>query len=108
VYIYIYIYICVCVCARVCVCVCECVTPVDRDMVDLNVKNSARLSALVANSFSARNVRSMFARQLVSLQHFVADSENNLAKREFYEAFRSSISAKRDENSANFTNGKCQ
>jgi len=92
----------VCVCA----CVCECVTPTDRDMVDLNVKNSARLSAFVANSLCALNVRSMFARQLVSLQHFVAGSENNLAKQKFYDSFRSSISAKRDENSANFTNGK--
>jgi len=90
------------------VCVCECVTPTDRDMVDLNVKNGARLSALVDNSFCGRNVGSMFARQLVYLQHFVAGNENNLAKRKFYDAFRSSISAKRDENSANFANGKCE
>ena len=101
-----YVYICVSVC--VFVCVCKCVTPTDRDMVDLNVKNIARLSSVVASSFCARKVRSMFARQLVSLQHFTAGSENNMAKRKFYETFRSSISAKRDENSANLTNDKCE
>ena len=90
------------------VCVCECVTPRDRDMVDLNVKNSARLSSVVAYSFCARNARSMFAHQLVSLQHLTAGNENNMAKRKFYEAFRSSISAKLDENSANLANGKCE
>jgi len=92
--------VCVCVCVRVCVCVCmfvcvyECVTPTDRDMVDLKVKNSAGLSSVVAYSFCARKVRFMFARQLVSLLHFTAGSENNMAKRKLYEAFRSSISAK--------------
>jgi hypothetical protein len=89
-------------------CVCECITPTDRDMLDLNVKNRAQLSSVVAYNFCARKVRSMFARQLVSLLHFTAGSENNIAKRKFYEAFRSSISEKRDENSANLTNGKCE
>jgi hypothetical protein len=99
---------CECVCVCMFVCVCECVTPTDRDMVDITVKNNARLSSVVAYSFCTRNVRSVFARQLMSLQHFPAGSENNMAKRKFYEAFRISISAKRDENSANLSNGKCE
>jgi hypothetical protein len=76
-------------------------------MVDLNVKNSARLSSVLAYSFCARNARYMFARQIVS-QHLTAGNEINMAKRKFYEAFRSSISAKLDENSANLANDKCE
>ena len=95
-------------CVCVLMCVCECVTPTDRDMVDFNVKNSAWLSSVVAYSFCARDVRSVFASQLVSLQHFTACSENNMAKRKFYEAFRSSIFAKRDENSVTLTNDNCE
>ena len=101
IHIHTYIHMCECVCVCMFMCICECITPTDRDMFDLNVKNSARLSSVVAYSLCARKVRSMFAGQLVSLLNFTADSENNIAKRKFYKAFRSSISAKRDENSTN-------
>jgi hypothetical protein len=71
-YINIYTYTCM----RVFVCVCECATAIDRNVVDVNVKGSAWLSLVVAYHFCARDVRSMFASRLVSVQHFTAQHKN--------------------------------
>jgi hypothetical protein len=102
----------VCVCVCVCVCLCAYVS-VSRLETEIWLISTSKIvhgsrQSWPIYSFCARNARSMFARQLVSLQHLTAGNENNMAKRKFYEAFCSSIPTKLDENSANLANGKCE